>query len=388
MITHLAPAGFIESFRAVHYAEGGVNEVESKGHVLIVEDEESVRRLLAWYLSSEGYQAETAANGSEALKALSKVRFDLVISDLRMPGVDGMALLAHARRMHPEAGVLMLTGCEEVSMAVAAMKAGALDYILKPFQLPDVSAGVERALTRHRANRREADYIRRLELVVERQSDIVKHLQSDLREASESTLDVLVAALDAREHETKAHSKRVSEYTVHLAAVMGVQGPELENFRHGAMLHDIGKIGISDSILLKPGRLSQPEWREMHKHPQIGYWIVNGIERLRPAAEIVLAHHERYDGLGYPRKLKGDEIPLGARIFSVVDSLDAITSDRPYQRGRPYEAARREIQGHSGSQFDPEIVSHFLQVTPETWAEVARRAGAEEHNLLQPAPMV
>jgi putative nucleotidyltransferase with HDIG domain len=362
---------------------------ETSGHILIVDDEEPVRTLLADYLASQGYKVDTAANGLDALEALSAGRFDLVVSDIRMPGLDGMALLSRIRLMYPDAGVLLLTGCEDVSVAVDAMKTGALDYILKPFQLPDVGASVERALARQRETRREAEHVQQLERVVREQGAEVRNLLSDLREASEGTLDALVAALDAREHETQAHSKRVSEYTVHLASIMGVQGGELEVFRHGALLHDIGKIGISDAILLKPDRLTEAEWEEMRKHPQIGHWILNGIERLRPAAEIVLSHHERYDGLGYPRKLKGDEIPLGARIFSVVDCMDAITSDRPYHRGKPYSAARREIESHSGSQFDPGVVQQFLRLAPETWADVASRVNMGQHNApLQPVPAV
>jgi putative nucleotidyltransferase with HDIG domain len=219
----------------------------------------------------------------------------------------------------------------------------------------------------------EASHLRDLQRLVTDQSAELRRLVAALHDSSEVTLEALVTALDARERETRAHSRRVSEYAVHLAATMGIVGEEIEVVRRGAMLHDIGKIGISDAILLKPGPLSQAEWAQIHKHPEIGYWILNGIQPLRNAAEIVLCHHEHYDGRGYPRNLKGAEIPLGARIFSVVDSLDAMTSDRPYHRGKSYEEARNEIMRNSGTQFDPSVVQCFLAVPPTVWEEIRER---------------
>jgi HD-GYP domain-containing protein (c-di-GMP phosphodiesterase class II) len=162
----------------------------------------------------------------------------------------------------------------------------------------------------------------------------------------------------------------VGDYAVHLARQMHLDESELEIIHRGAMLHDIGKIGIPDRILLKPGELTDAEWREMRRHPEIGHWIVSGVEALRPAAEIVLCHHERFDGNGYPRGLKGEQVALGARIFSVVDSLDAITSDRPYRRGESYQAARDEIAAHAATQFDPDVVAHFLEVPCSVWSRI------------------
>jgi len=340
--------------------------------VLIVEDEGPVRALLHDYLQSRGFEVQGAASGEEALALLSGEHFDLVLSDLRMPGINGMDLLSEIRRRHSGVGVVMLTGCEDVSLAVSAMKAGALDYVLKPFRLENVEASVRRALEKHGENRRQACYLRDLEKTVEERSVALRDTLRSLKEASEETLEALVAALDAREHQTLAHSKRVSEYTVHLAEIMDVSSGALEGIRKGAMLHDIGKIGISDTILLKPGHLTVEEWVEMRRHPEIGHWILNSVESLKSASEIALAHHERFDGQGYPRSLKGEEIPLGARIFAVADSLDAITSDRPYREGRGYEEARREIIRNSGTQFDPRVVDSFLRVSPEVWDHIRR----------------
>jgi response regulator RpfG family c-di-GMP phosphodiesterase len=291
--------------------------------------------------------------------------------------MNGMSLLAEVRRRYPDTPVLMLTGCEDVSTAVDAMKNGAFDYVLKPFHLDQVEASVREALKRQSDLREQAGRVKQLEKTVREQTIQLRTLLGNLNEASEVTLEALVAALDAREHETKAHSRRVAEYTVYLARRMKLADQEIETIRRGAMLHDIGKIGISDNILMKPERLTDREWGEMQRHPQIGYWILDAVESLRPAAEIVLSHHERFDGSGYPRRLRGEEIPLGARIFSVVDSFDAITSDRPYQRGKPDETAREEIAMNSGAQFDPRVVTAFLRVPPGVWSAIRSRTLAE-----------
>jgi putative nucleotidyltransferase with HDIG domain len=338
--------------------------------ILIVDDEAPIRALLGEFLEQSGYGVRLAANGAEALDLLAEGDFDLVMSDVRMPGMNGLELLTEIVARHPSTGVLMLTACEDLTLAVNAMRIGALDYILKPFRLAEIAASIESALKRKR-NMLEQE--RRLELleatVNERTSELRKMLER-LHDASEITLEALVAALDAREHETRAHSKRVSEFTLYLGREMGVDSSMFDVIRRGAMLHDIGKIGISDTILLKPGKLTDEEWVEMQRHPEIGYWILEGIEPLKPASEIVLSHHERYDSTGYPRGLGGADIPLGARMFAVMDCLDVMTSDRPYRRAMSYETARAEISRFAGSQFDPEVVKYFLRVPPQVWLEI------------------
>ncbi len=346
--------------------------------ILVVDDEGSVRTLLAGYLRARGFETETAEGGIEALALLKRQRFDLVLSDLNMPGLNGIDLLGRIRESSEDVGVIMLTGCDEVTMAVEAMKAGALDYVRKPFDLENVISVIRDALDRRDEKLREASHVKDLEQLVRAQSAELRRTLGHLHEASEGTLEALVTALDARERETYAHSRRVGEYAVLLARKMGVEGAELETIRRGAMLHDIGKIGISDSILLKPAALNEEEWKQMRRHPQIGYWILNGLAPLHNAADIVLSHHERFDGHGYPRHLKGSEIPLGARIFSVVDSLDAMTEDRPYHRAESYEKARSEIIRNSGTQFDPEVVDQFLQVPRDVWDQIRERTLQEK----------
>jgi putative nucleotidyltransferase with HDIG domain len=192
----------------------------------------------------------------------------------------------------------------------------------------------------------------------------------EVEESYNITLEALVTALDAREHETQAHSQRVKEYALTLARDLGLRHDDLIQTGRGALLHDVGKIGVRDSILLKPGKLNEEEWTEMRKHPQIGYTILRSIEFLSPAAEIVLCHQERWDGKGYPNGLAGLDIPLGARIFAVVDTLDAMTSDRPYRKALSFQAAFKEVRACAGTQFDPRVADAFLSIPPDAWQEI------------------
>lgn len=342
----------------------------AKPRILIVDDEAPIRALLSEYLAQAGYDVWQAGSGAEALERLAAAPFDLVMSDVRMPGMSGLELLGDVVRHHPASGVLMLTACEDLTLAVNAMRVGALDYILKPFRLAEIAVSVAEALRRKAHMLAQAERVQALEVTVEERTAELRVMLERLHDASEITLEALVAALDAREHETRAHSKRVSEYTLYLAREMEVDAALFDIVRRGAMLHDIGKIGIPDGILLKPGKLTKAEWVKMQEHPEIGYQMLDGIEALAPASSIVLAHHERWDGEGYPHQLKGTEIPLGARVFAVMDCLDVMTSDRPYRSALPFEKAREEIMRSAGTQFDPDVVAAFLRVTKETWAEI------------------
>jgi putative nucleotidyltransferase with HDIG domain len=191
-----------------------------------------------------------------------------------------------------------------------------------------------------------------------------------LQTSNESVLDALLSALNTRDTETQGHSERVTAYTMEMADLMGLSSEQIYHIERGALLHDIGKIGIPDRILLKPGRLTPAEWIEMRKHPVIGYQMCAKIEMLKQAAQIVLHHHEAWDGTGYPDGLTGEAIPLGARIFAIADTLDAITSDRPYRAAMPFRVAREEIIKYSGRQFDPEIVQVFLSVPESRWQHI------------------
>lgn len=350
--------------------------------VLVVDDDEALRKMLGLYLEHLGFETITAQNTYSAIDLMEHAFFDVVLADVRMPGPDGLELLKWIASKRQETAVVMLSGCDDAKLAVHAMKIGALDYIVKPFDVREVSDTLGRAIGKKRHSVGRERYLVELERVLEQQSGELRSTINRLQEASEDTLDALATALDARERETLSHSKRVSQYSAHLARQLGISGTSLDEVRQGAMLHDIGKIGIPDRVLLKPGHLTEEEWAVMRKHPEIGAWIVEGVESLKRASSIVIAHHERFDGLGYPHGLRGEEIPLGARIFAVADTLDAVLSDRPYRSGQSYEHAREEIARNAGSQFDPDVTACFLGVPPRAWEEIREYTIAQQHSHL------
>jgi putative nucleotidyltransferase with HDIG domain len=273
--------------------------------------------------------------------------------------------------------MVMLTGHDDTETAVECLKRGAADYLLKPPRVTDLVRAIERAQSRRKLALARDRYRERLEKRVREATAGLRGALGAIEEAYESTLTALVTALDAREHETSDHSQRVVRYTLAIASKMGIGGKDLDPISHGALLHDIGKIGIPDEILLKPGPLTSDEWVQMRRHAEIGHQILRQIEFLNSAADIVLSHQERWDGKGYPRGLKGGEIPLGARVFAIADTLDAMTSDRPYRRAVGFAEARAEIARCSGSQFDPECVDAFLALSDGDLARLRSGASTE-----------
>ncbi len=330
--------------------------------VLIVDDDESVRDVISVLLREEGYQCAVASGADMALDLADQEETPLVISDMKMPGKDGLWLLEAMRDKHPDTSVIMLTGYGDTEQAVDCLRRGAVDYLLKPPKLTDLIRSIERALAKRRIELARKRYQKKLERKVRDRTTELRHALKDVSTTYQNTLLALVTALDAREHETSDHSQRVVEYTVAVAQRMSISGPELDEIGRGALLHDIGKIGVPDAVLLKPGKLTPEEWVEMRKHPDIGYSMIAPIPFLAIPSQIVLSHQERFDGRGYPRGLAREEIHIGARIFAVADTLDAITSDRPYRKGATFAAAIEEIARCGGSQFDPEVVKAFLDI--------------------------
>ncbi len=338
-----------------------MQELEARtddNRLLVVDDDDGVRRVVAAILEDEGYEVLTAREAAEALAVLADTSVALVVSDVKMPGRDGLWLLRQIQPLYEDTAVILLTGYGEIDSAVAALKEGAADYLRKPVRVNELSAAVVKALDRRRLRRENRAYQTHLEEMVQAKTE-------ELGVAYDRTLEALVTALDARECETGNHSQRVVRVTLAICDRMGITGEVRATIARGALLHDIGKIGVPDQVLLKPGKLTEDEWIEMRKHPDIGARILSGIDFLDDAAEIVLAHQERYDGKGYPRGLAGDDIPIGARIFAVADALDAIVSDRPYRRGQSLEHARKEIEDCAGTQFDPKVVDAFLGLSDE-----------------------
>ena len=338
--------------------------------VLIVDDEESIRDILFDVLSMEGYECDVAEGGEKGLSLLEKKSFELVLSDILMPGLSGIDFLRESKRLYPDLAFIMITAVHAAETAIEAMRLGADNYLIKPFNLDEVIISVEKALYRRRLVLENRDYQLNLERKVEERTRELHQALDVIQASYKATLEALGSALDTRDIGTHAHSKRVTGYALLLGKAIGMSERELEVLERGVYLHDIGKIGIPDDILLRPGKLTRNEMEIMMTHAELGMRLLSKIDFLREASEIVYSHQERYDGSGYPRGLKGKEIPLGARVFAVVDALDAMTSDRPYRKALPFEAARAEIARSSGFQFDSEIVKAFMTIPKEVWLKV------------------
>jgi response regulator RpfG family c-di-GMP phosphodiesterase len=351
--------------------------------IFIVDDEASIRGALLELLSSEDYLCEAISNGLEALERIKAVPPDLVITDIRMPGLDGVELLQRVRQQDPNIAFILITAVVDIDTAVRALKIGAYDYITKPFMLQDVLDRIQHALQKRQLLMSRLRYQRELELKVEERAAQLRKAFVEIETNHKVTLEALVAALDAREHETQSHSFRVREYALTLGRALNLSEDRMVDLGQGSLLHDVGKIGITDTILLKPGKLTEADWVEMRKHPTIGYQILSGINFLDKAAAIVLAHQERYDGTGYPKGLRGEEIPLEARIFAVADALDAITSNRPYRQAADFPTARAEIVHCCGTYFDPQVVEAFLKIPDTEWMAIRDKVNAASQDLVQ-----
>ena len=336
--------------------------------ILVVDDEDSIREIVCSMLGSAGYATTSASSGIEALGILeSGEQFALMLTDMMMAGMDGLALLERTKERFPDMPVIMVTAVHDISVALGSIRNGAYDYLLKPFEREQLLATVRRALENRRLRLENRSYQLELESRVETKTAELRNAMTELERSYDITLQALGDALDLKDAETEGHSKRVTAYTIAVANKMGVPKEKISVIARGAFLHDIGKMAIPDAILRKPGPLTPEERLVMREHCYRGYQIVKRIPFLIEAAEIVYAHQEFYDGTGYPRGLRGDEIPLGARIFAIGDTLDAITSDRPYRRAQSFKAAQSEILRFSSTQFDPEIVRVFMSIPESFW---------------------
>lgn len=310
---------------------------------LVVDDVTSIAHAVSIFLTNREFKVRTAFDPLEALKICRTETFDLVVLDIRMPGMDGLELLRRLKRLDASATYVIMTAEGNLQTVIKALKEGAQGFVVKPFTQSELMSSVDLALEKTRLIR----------------ENIRVKVYAPLLESASAAL---LSALEAKDGNTQSHSTRVSYYAQNMSTAFDMNDDDLMQVKIGALFHDIGKIGVPDEILLKPGSLTMEERQEIMKHPEIGAKIIGAFQGMERVATIVRAHHERYDGNGYPDKLAGNAIPLGARITTVADCFEAMVSPRVYSRGRSVEYALDELERCSGTQFDPQIVEVFLSM--------------------------
>ncbi len=326
---------------------------------LVVDDEPRLRRVLVQLLEHDGFRCREAGTGAEGLQAMEAEPAPLVISDLRMPEMDGVTLLGHVVKRWPDTAVLMVSAVADVDIAVKCLQLGALDYVSKPFNLEEVRARVKQALERRQLRLELKSYQRSLEERVQVQAHRIEELFL-------GGVQALAQALEAKDAYLRGHSLRVSEYAVSIARSVGLDDNAIDDIALGGHLHDIGKIGVSEEVLHKAGKLTDAEYRHIMEHTVIGARILGPLLRDAPMViAVVRSHHERLDGKGLPDGLAGDTIPMAARIVSVADAFDAMTSERPYRHSLSVERALLELRTQRGIQWDPVAVDGFLAAHPD-----------------------
>jgi len=356
-----------------HIEESAMIEpLAHRAQILITDDEKEICDVLVEYLSAY-YDCQTASSAEQALRLLDERKFDLVISDITMGGMTGLQLIPHVGARSPNTLVILISGALVMENAIEALRVGAFDYLMKPFDLRQVEAVVRRALIHHKLLEDKRRYETYLEELVEVRTAELDRALDSLQDAYRATLKSLVAALETRDAETHGHSERVVNYSLCLGRELGLDNEQMRELEFGSLLHDIGKLGVPDAILRKPASLNADEWARMREHPALGQQILRGIEFLKGALAVVGQHHEKWDGTGYPRGLRDEGIDIKARIFSVADAYDAITSDRVYRSGRPFAMALDELIEYSGSQFDPHVVAAFQRVPREEWERLSQQ---------------
>jgi response regulator RpfG family c-di-GMP phosphodiesterase len=328
--------------------------------ILIVDDEEMICLILAQRLFREGYVCVTANDGREALNHFYKQNFSLIISDIKMPGMDGMELLKSIKAANPKMMVIMATAYPEVDMAVEAMRLGAYDFLIKPVDLDLLVLSVRRALEKKRLEEEVEVYHHHLESLVQERTEKLQQAMLVLKKAHLDSVKILAEAIEAKDPYTRGHSDRVRKMSMRIGMRLGFAEKRLENLVFGALLHDIGKIGIKDEVLQKQDTLDPGEYRYIQEHPLIGAKILDGSDFFKDKILMVRHHHEHFDRSGYPDALVGDAIPLEARIIAVPDAFDAMTSARPHNCIMPLKVALEELEAGRGKQFDPQVLEVFL----------------------------
>ncbi|MBN2125065.1 MAG: response regulator [Deltaproteobacteria bacterium] len=332
-----------------------MNMETRQGKILIVDDEASVQSLLRRIVGRVGRECSLASSAEEARRIMEEESFDLVLCDIRLPGESGIGLVTHIVADYPETAVIMVSGVEDPKVAEKALEIGAYGYIIKPFKPSEIIINISSALRRQRLETESRHYRENLERMVESRT-------TKLRETLDGIIQVVVHIVESRDPYTAGHQRRVAELACAIAQEMGCPEEQIKGIRMAGIIHDIGKISIPSEILSKPGRLSDMEFELIRAHPQVGYEILKGIDFPWPVAEIAYQHHERMDGAGYPRGLKDREILLEARIISVADVVEAMSSHRPYRPALGMDVALEEIFKNRDKSYDPDAVDACLEV--------------------------
>lgn len=369
----------------------GLDHAGKRESILFVTDDgvhvESLRKMLP---EGDSPAITLAPNASSALGSLRAERYALVIVDCserrdhpRMSAGTAVGLITQIKKAEPSIEIIVILDRSQLEAGLAMMKAGVFDCVLTPFASEQLLSCVERGLERRRDIIGQRAYYELIERTMYRRTRDLNAMLCELEESYRQTLWALGSALESRDVETNAHSMRVMKYARVLAEAMGFREQALRDIEYGVFLHDIGKIGVPDAILLKPGKLTEEEWAAMKEHPGRGRYLLAGIKFLQGGLDIVYCHHERWDGRGYPRGLREEAIPFGARIFAVGDTLDAMTSDRPYRKALPYQRARAEILANSGTQFDPSVVEVFRAFGDDDWKRLREEADDLARSIVQ-----
>jgi putative two-component system response regulator len=336
--------------------------------ILIVDDEETIRLALRKFLRSRGYEVDIAGSGDQALESLNSGSFSLMLCDVRMPGMTGVQVVPQARAKDQDLAIIMLTAVNDAATATEVLSAGATDYLMKPVELADLQQAVDRALQKRAEliERRRVDTLIREEVAL-RTAELEREKEA-LRLMSVSIAETLINAMEAKDVYLRGHSQRVAELAGQLAEEMGLDQSFSEDLRVAGRLHDVGKIGIRESVLNKPGRLTAEEFEHVKRHVQIGLDILAPLSHLRTPLEYVQHHHEHWDGAGYPQQLSGEQIPLGARILCAADTFDALTSKRAYREPMEPLAALAHLKVDVGKQFDPCVYEALVRVVTRRFA--------------------
>lgn len=345
-------------------------------NILLIDDEQSVRELVKIYLQKAGYKVLEAEDGTESFDILDSISKDIgiVICDINMPKVSGIQVLEYITQKHKTIPVVMLTAITDTDMVVKAMQKGAFDFIPKPFDRGKLIFSIEKAFERKklleenlRLEIENEEYKKKLEeKVTEKTKELyqknleLEHLHSELKIAYRSSIKVLAESIEAKDAYTRGHCTRVRDYSIKIAQKLNFDKEQLEILEYGALLHDVGKIGINENILNKPGSLTPEEFEQVKQHTIIGVNILKEVDFFKPILPIIRSHHEFHNGEGYPDKIKGEEIPLMARIVHIADAFDAMSTDRPYHKGMDIKEAINELKKFKGSQFDPKLVDIFI----------------------------